>query len=895
MYMLNRIPVYLFLLALGIGMMLPELNAQEAEFKSSGDEELDRIRTEIRTQPTNRSNFELRTLKMKLWVVTLQQQGASLEAYLPVDESLRKDVWWNTIDRNQGKSQPFTEKQMERLSLAVDRGYVILDSIQNALDSQVTSLIKSTATRGLDAATQPEIPWTHYKGNAGLTGYSGALGPVLGEKAWTFPVGLSWESQAVIEGDRVYLSSPGMRTLMWCLDLESGEEIWHSNQVVEIMGDQLYNTPNNQSTPVVLDKYIMYRELGARGNKGPSKDIVWIDKSTGKLARSMVAGHVDYRAGNAPFTANEQYTVFTHGTQDIHESPAIGQGFNRVICCDTRTGNKLWEYNVGFTFAAPLLDDKHIFVGTQTGYLYAFDADQWYGHSRKAKWQFRADGAINRKAEVAGDKVYFGANDGYLYCLNKHTGELSWKTQTKHEPNAFRHFSTPFVSEDLVVAGSASREVYALDRQSGAIRFVIESDDWVRSRPVVQKEQLFFATMKGSLYAYEIHGKKPNEIFQLTLGRHPVLADLSIQGDKLVINDSDLFCHCVSTDGTLLWKKSIIRGFMKDGERILSDQIAGGAYYQSKPTAVNGLVYFGSPARFVYAVDAETGTEKWKFELGGSISGAPTYDQGRIYIGQQGAEEEFYCLDAETGREIWNQKTGWVWGSATVSDGLVFVPGIDGYVMALDAKNGQMVWRHRFHMSVCSEPCVEGDQVIFGSWDNYMIAFDKYTGKVNWQFQGGATDSGVSIVKNGRIYSKNKCIDAQTGELIWEFKDGNSVFNITPAIHDGKVYLSCWHGLGLGGICVEAVIYCVDAVTGELIWTHLGGGLSSPVIDADCVYFPSIADPYFYCVDTDGNGDGSTTCRWMYKMGNKVEESTPAIYKGKIYIMSSDGYVHAIR
>jgi outer membrane protein assembly factor BamB len=686
-----------------------------------------------------------------------------------------------------------------------------------------------------------------------------------------------------------------MRTLMWCLDLNTGKEIWHSNQVVEIMGDQLYNTPNNQSTPVVLDKYVMYRELGARGNKGPTKDIVFIDKATGTKVRDLVAGHVDYRAGNAPFAANENYTIFTHGTQDIHESPAIGQGFNRVICCDTKTGKRRWEYNVGFSFATPVLEDRHIFIGTQTGYMYAFDADQWYGHSRKAKWQFRAGGAINRKVEVDGDKLYFGANDGFLYCLNKHTGELIWKTQTTLEPNAFRHFSTPCASKDLVVVGSASGEVYGMDKHSGEVRFVIKTDDWVRARPVIQDGELFVATMKGSLFAYNLEGKHPKEIFHLALGKHPILADLSIEGDKLLINDSDLFCHCVTTDGKLLWKKSIIRGFMKDGERILSDQIAGGAYYQSKPTAAKGTIFFGTPARFVYAVDAETGAEKWKFELGGSISGAPTYDHGRIYIGQQGAEEEFYCLDAETGREIWNQKTGWVWGSATVSDGLVFVPCIDGYVMALDAENGQMVWRHRFNMSVCSEPCVEGDQVIFGSWDNYMIAFDKLTGKVNWQFQGGATDSGVSIIKNGRIYSKNKCIDAQTGELIWEFKDGNSVFNITPAYHDGKVYLSCWHGLGLGGICVEAVIYCVDAESGELLWTHLGGGLSSPVIDGKHVYFPSVADPYFYCVDAEGNGDGSTTCRWMYKMGNKVEESTPAIYKGKIYIMSSDGYVHAIK
>ena len=871
------------------------LMAQEQVFVSSGDNELDRIRIEVAKEATTRETFELRALKMKLWVVSLQQQGARLEAYLPIDKAFRKDVWWNTIDRNNGKPQDFTNEQMARLSNAVDQGYAILDSVQNSFEIKPTPIIKSAAKTAVNVKNKPEVAWSHYKGNMGLSGNTGAQGPALGEKAWKFPVGLSWESQAIIENGRVYLSSPGMRTIMWCLDLNTGEEIWHTNQVVEIMGDQLYNTPNNQSTPVVLDKYIMYRELGARGNKGPSKEIVFIDKENGEIAKDMLAGHVDYRAGNAPFAANEKFTVYTHGTQDIHEKPAIGQGFNRLICKDTETGKKRWEYNVGFTFANPVLLENQIFIGTQTGYMYAFDADKSYGHNRTAKWQFRANGAINRKAEVSGDKLFFGANDGTFYCLNKNTGALLWKMQTKIESSAFRHFSTPYANENIVVVGSASKEVYGFDSNSGELLFTIQADDWVRARPVVQENQLFFASMKGTLYGFDIKDNKAKENFSLALSHHPILADLSIKDDKLLINDSDLFTHCVSTKGKTLWKKSIIKGFDKGGERILSDQIAGGAYYQSKPTAANGLVFFGTPARFVYAVNAETGEEKWKFELGGSISGAPTYDNGRIYIGQQGAEEEFYCLDAETGKEIWNQKTGWVWGSATVSDGLVFIPCVDGYVMTLNAENGQMLWRHRFNMSVCSEPCVEGDQVFFGSWDNYLIAFDKLTGNVNWKFQGGGTDSGVSIVKNGRIYSKNKCIDAKTGELIWEFKDGNSIFNITPAYHNGRVYMSCWHGLGLGGICVEAVIYCIDAETGEKIWTHLGGGLSSPVVDDENVYFPSISDPYFYCVDAEGNGDGTTTCKWMYKMGNKVEESTPAIYKGKIYIMSSDGYVHAIK
>src|SRR6056297_3337834 len=107
--------------------------SQGDQFVTSGDEELDRIRREVEEHPTSRENFELRALKMKLWVVTLQQQGARLEAYLPVDSALNRDTWWNTIDRNNGNPQQFTPQQMARLTRAVDRGYRILDSIQNNL------------------------------------------------------------------------------------------------------------------------------------------------------------------------------------------------------------------------------------------------------------------------------------------------------------------------------------------------------------------------------------------------------------------------------------------------------------------------------------------------------------------------------------------------------------------------------------------------------------------------------------------------------------------------------------------------------------------------------------------------------------------------------------------
>ncbi len=77
--MIKIVPRFLSLYSLLFVLVL--VFAQEPVFVSSGDDELDRIRLEVAKQPTNRGNFELKALKMKLWVVTLQQQGAEEEFY----------------------------------------------------------------------------------------------------------------------------------------------------------------------------------------------------------------------------------------------------------------------------------------------------------------------------------------------------------------------------------------------------------------------------------------------------------------------------------------------------------------------------------------------------------------------------------------------------------------------------------------------------------------------------------------------------------------------------------------------------------------------------------------------------------------------------------------------
>ncbi len=100
----------------------------------------------------------------------------------------------------------------------------------------------------------------------------------------------------------------------------------------------------------------------------------------------------------------------------------------------------------------------------------------------------------------------------------------------------------------------------------------------------------------------------------------------------------------------------------------------------------------------------------------------------------------------------------------------------------------------------------------------------------------------------------------------------------------------------MGGIPVVAKIVALDAATGNELWSHAGGGLTGPAVGRDGrVFIASTASPLLYCLDGRGNDDGTAKLLWTYRMGDKVEESVPCLYGDLLFILSCDGYLHAVR
>jgi outer membrane protein assembly factor BamB len=705
-----------------------------------------------------------------------------------------------------------------------------------------------------------------------------------------------------VENGRIYVASPGLYATSFCLDLETGREIWKSTQSHPVFG--IYKFPAVASTPVIQGDRIILREINSHGgNEGQAKNLVYIDKASGKTLARKYAGHVDYRTQLASVASNGEFVVYPFGVHDIYGAPAICQNFNRLICADRDNEKRYWDVNIGDidALAEPVMTRDKAIAGTMEGYLYALHLKQARGDAAIA-WSFQADGAINTEVTVAGGNVYFGSNGGTVYCLKGETGELLWSTSVEGvHRHARKFFSTVLVNGDRLYLGAANSLLYCLDRTSGKVLWKTGLSDWIRSRPAVMEGLVYAATIDGKLHCLAEDGELK---FEKQLSTHPVYADLVSSDGKLLVSDSHLWLFCVDKKGKEEWKHSILSAFInKDGERIFTDQLSGGTFYQSKPTAHRGNIFFGNPAGFMFGLDAETGQEKWKYEMGAAISVGPACEDGKVYGGQQGGERFFYCLDAQDGSLIWKQTLpgGWVWGSATVDEGLVYVPTVNGYAVCLDGETGFIIWMYPTAKSVPAEPAIDGDLVYFGSWSRSLYAFDKKTGKIVWKTMGVGLDSGTLIAMDGKIYVPHhdnifKYVDARTGKILSEGntneeeKGNYSNFNASPAFHNDRAIFTARVGIGLVGVPVHSTVYSVDAATGKIHWTFPdGGGLSAPAIANGRVYIGSANSPFFYCLD-----EMDASIKWIYKLGNRIEESTLCIYRDKVYLLSADGYVHAV-
>ncbi len=217
----------------------------------------------------------------------------------------------------------------------------------------------------------------------------------------------------------------------------------------------------------------------------------------------------------------------------------------------------------------------------------------------------------------------------------------------------------------------------------------------------------------------------------------------------------------------------------------------------STPLIVDGRVIFQVNGKVVGA-DETTGVELWRYEASGFLT-APTYADGRVFLGIMNSAGGLICIDAFTGGELWKQdlSPSFVMGSPLVSDGMVYVGVTGNYAYAFDVAGGYK-WGYKTDGPVYSSPAADGDMLFFGSDDTklYALNVSGSTPVSSWNFTANGAIRSSPTVAGGMVFfgSDNHTLYAlneTTGKLVWSWATTNAAeFRNSVSVANNRVFLT---------------------------------------------------------------------------------------------------------
>jgi outer membrane protein assembly factor BamB len=198
-------------------------------------------------------------------------------------------------------------------------------------------------------------------------------------------------------------------------------------------------------------------------------------------------------------------------------------------------------------------------------------------------------------------------------------------------------------------------------------------------------------------------------------------------------------------------------------------------------------------------------------------------------------------------------------GEPTIADGVIYVGSEAGVLHAVDMDSGIELWSYETEGPVYHPALVEGDLILFGSWDGRLRAVGKSRGNLVWEFAAGRVDwpvndifiNGIPTVLDGVAYFSSEdfnvyAVEIATGRELWRHALGDEPQARQIPIVDRTAYIGAWDGY----------LYAIDIDTGERVWrsvTDDEGRAALPEQVPFVTVVPIVVDEAVYFTDWAGN------------------------------------------
>lgn len=344
------------------------------------------------------------------------------------------------------------------------------------------------------------------------------------------------------------------------------------------------------------------------------------------------------------------------------------------------------------------------------------------------------------------------AHRGVYAALGPNLVGLQWRFPTGGDVT-----SSPAVANGVVYAGSGDGKLYVIDERTGVLRWAFDAGSPIHSSPAVANDVVYIVTRESTLIALDAKSGKPR--WRVTTGPDApwpwghesgdfYISSPLLAGDLVLFGGGDGTLYAVDAkQGTIRWKAAT-------GDRI-----------RATPAVEEGAAFVGNARGHLYRFDLATGKREWTFDTAGAtldsskfgwdrttLQSSPAVAGGIVYVGSR--DGSFYAVDAKSGTLRWKHDDGvpWVITSPAVDGGHVFFGSSDGhYVGSFDAATGKEEWKTNVDVIVWSSPAIAGDVILAGDGAGRLNAFDRATGKQLWNFRAAASDLYSSPVVDGNL------------------------------------------------------------------------------------------------------------------------------------------------
>ena len=286
------------------------------------------------------------------------------------------------------------------------------------------------------------------------------------------------------------------------------------------------------------------------------------------------------------------------------------------------------------------------------------------------------------------------------------------------------------------------------------------------------------------------------------------------------------------------------------------------------------------------------GRVEWEFKTEDPFVAGATVQEDVAYV--PGGDGVLYALRARDGSVAWKYDAGEQLATPPlVADGRVYVASQGNTLFAVDAKNGQWLWQYRrdlpagFMVQGVGAPTLANGILYAGFADGFLVALDPATGAVKWERALSSpgkefldVDTKPILDQAGRIIAASYkdgiyALDPATGEVVWTTVSAG----VTGALERGGVVFTTGdHG-------VTAVL----AENGSVLWgVQLGDRAAQPPAFAPGLLAVPVETALLFIDPASGH----TRLRW--DPGEGVT-ATPASAGRRLYVLSNTGYLYALR